>query len=343
MADYLKLFQNDSEYTQWENSSDYLTPNVCKIVETETIIYNGYKEENINYAEEYFTIESLEDENAFTLTNNTTPVLYYSLNKSNWVEFKENGVVEMKKGDKVRLKGNLLPLQGYGIGQFIAMKKYNVKGNSMSLILGDEFKSLTDLGENIVLDTKYQYLFTNLFYSSTTLVDASNLILPATTLSVSCYYNMFRNCTSLVSAPELPATTLSLGCYESMFQGCTSLVSAPSILPATTLGTTLSPASSCYQSMFEGCTSLTKAPVLPATKLTSGCYSRMFKDCSNLNYIKMLYKKGVLESTSSYLSNWVQGVSPTGIFVKNPSTSSLGTGSNGIPEGWTVINDGEDA
>ena len=28
-----------------------------------------------------------------------------------------------------------------------------------------------------------------------------------------CYYNMFSDCTSLTSAPELPATTLADGCY----------------------------------------------------------------------------------------------------------------------------------
>ena len=38
-----------------------------------------------------------------------------------------------------------------------------------------------------------------------------------------CYYNMFRGCTSLTTAPELPATTLIRGCYENMFYNCTSL------------------------------------------------------------------------------------------------------------------------
>ena len=34
---------------------------------------------------------------------------------------------------------------------------------------------------------------------------------------------MFRNCTSLTTAPVLPATTLEGNCYTRMFQGCTSL------------------------------------------------------------------------------------------------------------------------
>ena len=37
-----------------------------------------------------------------------------------------------------------------------------------------------------------------------------------------CYYSMFRH-TSLTQAPELPATTLAVGCYNQMFRNCTSL------------------------------------------------------------------------------------------------------------------------
>ena len=34
---------------------------------------------------------------------------------------------------------------------------------------------------------------------------------------------MFRDCTSLTTAPELPATTLANNCYQEMFRGCTKL------------------------------------------------------------------------------------------------------------------------
>jgi hypothetical protein len=44
--------------------------------------------------------------------------------------------------------------------------------------------------------------------------------LPATTLAVSCYGNMFTNCFSLETAPSLPATTLVNSCYELMFSHC---------------------------------------------------------------------------------------------------------------------------
>jgi hypothetical protein len=115
-----------------------------------------------------------------------------------------------------------------------------------------------------------------------------------------CYDHMFRNCTSLTTAPELPATTL---------------------------------ANKCYENMFEGCTSLTKAPDLSATTLVENCYDQMFYNCTNINYIKCLATD---ISATGCLTNWVSGVSSTGTFVKNPNMSSWTTGTNGIPSGWTV-------
>jgi len=110
---------------------------------------------------------------------------------------------------------------------------------------------------------------------NSSIIDASNLQLPATTLGDSCYRFMFQNCTSLTTAPSLPATTLASYCYYAMFINCTSLTTAPA-LPATTL------ASYCYAYMFQNCTSLTTAPVLPATTLADYCYWYMFENCTSL-------------------------------------------------------------
>lgn len=144
----------------------------------------------------------------------------------------------------------------------------------------------------------------NIFNRCTTLVDASELILPeftsaasavfyglfygctsltaaptlsSTTLSSQCYGYMFYECSSLETLPSLPATTLENQCYEHMFRGCTSITAAPSnYLPATTATT------SCYQYMFYGCTALVTAPSLPATTISSSCYSNMFNGCISL-------------------------------------------------------------
>ena len=168
--------------------------------------------------------------------------------------------------------------------------------------------------------------YLSMFEGCTSLTTAPAL--PATTLADACYNIMFYGCTSLTTAPALPATTLANYCYSSMFVGCTSLTTAPSVLPSTTLEIM------CYKSMFEGCSSLTNAPALPATTLKFMCYSSMFRNCTKINYIKCLATD---ISAPSCTSNWVSGVASTGTFVKNPNMTSWTTGVNGIPTGWTVI------
>ena len=150
-----------------------------------------------------------------------------------------------------------------------------------------------------------------------------------------CGYRMFQDCSSLTTAPDLPLTTLANHCYQFMFRNCSSLTTAPE-LPATTL------VSYCYSAMFQDCSSLTTTPELPATTLADSCYIYMFQDCSSLNYIKCLATD---ISASNCTQNWVSGVASTGAFVKHPdiSESTWNSGVNGIPVGWSVIEDVEPA
>ena len=213
--------------------------------------------------------------------------------------------------------------------------------------------SLTTAPSTLPATTLTQSCYLGMFYGCTSLTTAPQL--PATTLADSCYWGMFRDCTSLTTAPQLPATTLAYSCYagmfwgctslttapvllattlanycySNMFNGCTSLTTAPSTLPATTL------AYYCYNSMFRDCTSLTTAPQLPATTLTQSCYNGMFYGCTRLNYIKCL-----ATDISAYwcTTDWVNGVASSGTFVKASSMSSWTSGSNGIPNNWSIQN-----
>ena len=173
--------------------------------------------------------------------------------------------------------------------------------------------------------TLANYCYQNMFVGCTSLTTAPGL--PATTLADYCYNGMFQVCTSLTTAPSLPATTLANYCYRGMFQGCTSLTTVQQTLPATTL------AHNCYGGMFQDCTSLTTAPELPATTLVQNCYDSMFYRCSYLNYVKCLATSGI--NTNNSTSNWLNGVSSSGTFVK-ASTATWPTGGNGIPTNWTV-------
>ena len=208
----------------------------------------------------------------------------------------------------------------------LADHKIYVYGNVMSLINdeGDFSKDKTISGD---------YALAGLFDGNKSLYNhpEKKLLLPATTLSASCYYKMFYNCTSLTTAPELPATTMADNCYYCMFYGCTSLKTAPE-LPATTLATR------CYYTMFYKCSGLETAPVLPATTLAEKCYYGMFMYCPKLSSVSCKATSGM---NTTNLAFWLD-------YAGSDTTSPTLHVTNGkkleewnLPSSvtWTVVDD----
>lgn len=96
-----------------------------------------------------------------------------------------------------------------------------------------------------------------------------------TTLSNYCFYKLFYECSSLITAPKLIATALKEGCYSYMFYECRNLKYAPS-LPSATAEV------SCCSSMFERCFNLETLPKLEITPIKSHSCYRMFYSCSKI-------------------------------------------------------------
>ena len=155
------------------------------------------------------------------------------------------------------------------MGTFSSTGEFDVMGNIMSLRHGDNFRGVTSISDD--------YQFYRLF-ASTKINSAENLVLPATSLTPSCYRGMFIGSYIKIAPKILPATTLTSYCYMDMFS-ISSIVSAPE-LPATTL------AEHCYDYMF-GESLITIAPELPATTLVNYCYQDMFR-LSGVTYVKCL-------------------------------------------------------
>ena len=225
----------------------------------------------IDYSKQYLTFVATES-GTFKFSGSTTAnTVQYSVDNGNtWADLARNtNSPTVSASGKIMWRATgLTPLEAIGIGRFSSSSSFIVEGNPMSLLYGDNFQNQTSLsGKN--------YAFRGLFSGCTKVASAENLSLPATTLAVRCYSQMFYKCTSLTTAPELPATTLAQECYAEMFVDCTSLTKAPE-LKATTL------AQECYGWMFQGCTSLTTAPELLATTLANGCYGYMFSGCTAL-------------------------------------------------------------
>ena len=299
----------------------------------------GYKP---GYENQYLTMEALDNATIEVYPQYTDSKLYYKINNEEWEKFNNNSkTISLDTSSKIMFKEKLTSERPYATRLKCSIGHINVYGNIMSLAYGDDFVGKTKMSN---------FRFESVFYGSN-IIDAGNLILPATTLTHWGYSDMFKNCTSLTTAPVLPATTLHYNCYESMFEGCTSLTQAPQ-LPATTLSehcyfwmfrdcTSLVnapelPATKlhryCYYKMFEGCTSLTTAPVLPATTLAEGCYEEMFSGCTSLNNINCQLTK--LDYTAT--KGWVTGVQTnSGTFTYNCLNYGWETGVNGIPENWT--------
>lgn len=231
----------------------------------------------------YITIEALEDN--LTISARMTGSSYYGIDGIGWNEYVQLSKVSLNRGQTISFKGTNVK------AEFYIDKPCNILGNGYSLLVGDDAVNITDIS---VFGGKI------LLFERCPIINVASNFLPATTLSYHCYGNMFANCASLTTAPELPATTL---------------------------------ADSCYYSMFHRCTNLVNAPELHATTLVNTCYTSMFNGCTNLNYIKMLATD---ISAINCLSTWVKGVPTTGTFVKNPDATWEVYGDSGIPNGWTV-------
>ena len=268
-------------------------------------VADAEEECNPDYSKKYLTFEILSSGTInWRLNRNTnsaaSKTIFYSLNGGEWTELTstyEGDSFSVSSGDIVMFKGEN---ETYSYNDWANIQSlfygstavFNIYGNIMSLIYGDDF-----LGKYTITDV---WNFYGMF-GRTNVVDASNLVLPATACTNYSYANMFSNCTSLVYAPSLPATTLARGCYSGMFGECTSLISAPDLA----------------------------APVLPQNS-----YEYMFYNCTGLNRIKCL-ATDISAGDSCFA--WLSGVAQSGTFIKAAGMNDWPAGANGIPEGWTVI------
>ena len=173
-----------------------------------------------------------------------TKTIEYRINDGEWTSLTstaDGATIPVVKDDLVRFRGSNTAYatsksnySGFEGGS----ATYDIEGNIMSLLYGDDF------AESTAFPNGSTYTFCSLFKKAP-VISAEHLILPATTLKNYCYRALFSYCTTLTKAPELPATTLAQGCYWYMFEQC-GITEAP-VLNATTL------VNECYGHMFEGC------------------------------------------------------------------------------------------
>lgn len=280
VIDFFHKYNTDSDFkNDYFDDNFYFEPWVSYTVGNEETHYNRYK------TEQYLTFEVISSGNIqWKATDESlTKTIEYSKNGGEWTEITSTTAgtnISVVAGDVVKFRGNNYtygdPDGDYpysGCSGFRGTAGFNVYGNIMSLIDSENFRELDFFPSSDSADSKF--VFSHLFEWCNTMVDATNLALPVTSLTEGAYFAMFKDCRGLINAPELPATNLGERCYQNMFFNCYALQNAPK-LPARTILV------SCYEGMFESCSALTKMATIKGTNTADWCYKRMYAGCSRL-------------------------------------------------------------
>ena len=166
---------------------------------------------------EPLTLEAVGDNTQITFTNYSGGVIEYRINDGSWTST-TNFDESVSAGTKVSFRGNKSSYcPGDDASCIACTASCYVYGNIMSLVNASDFATATSLTGNNA--------FHSLFKDNTYIINhpSKDLLLPATTLTISCYHTMFSGCTGLTRAPVLPAPTLVSTCYNAMFSGCSNL------------------------------------------------------------------------------------------------------------------------
>lgn len=256
---YLTEHQTLEEYNTVKDSLS--VPHMAYVWETKRIMFldGEVPPTPHDYSKDYLTLDVLTGGTIIWKANGSaTRTISYSVNDGAWTEITSTTAgtpINVSVGDKIRLKGTN---DQYATSKDVASMfsggtaYYNVEGNIMSLIGGDNFTRLTSFNNK-------QWVFHNLFAHSKA-VSAKNLILPVMTLTDCCYRALFSKANNLTEAPELPATTLANSAYTYMFD-VTLITKAPDLLAEVV-------PTSCYQGMFQNCSNLNYIKCM-ATSITA--------------------------------------------------------------------------
>jgi len=237
-----------------------------------TVTAGNATAEEVKILPKYICFEALEAGSTIDLQGYGRPSGFEcSTDGKTWSDFSAE-ITLTKVGDKCYFKTKsprynltyeIMP--GYGV-------PCNFKGSGTLKVSGNIMALLNSENPPTIMTDDYAGCFQQLFQNNANVSDASELVLPATTLAANCYKSMFSGCTKLEKAPSIYATTLATSCCDNMFNQCDKLTMAPPALPAADL------VEKCYFAMFCRCSTLVTPPVMPAKILGENSCNQMFAD-----------------------------------------------------------------
>lgn len=279
------MILNDNIQNVYSNGNE-----IQKVYSLGKLVWEKKEVEPIDYSVIPFTIKAVEDvsvgfRNSYS---DYTNYVKYSINGGDWVDPVWHGsefhYINLKRNDTISV------ISSNDIHDITFNGLADVYGNILSLKNFDRFLNGDIDG----------FLTDNISFEGD-IRNAQNLILPRI-VGVGAFSNMFRGCSSLLTAPELPATTL---------------------------------AKNCYHGMFRGCSSLTVAPELPASILAEACYAYMFDGCKKLDYIKC-HAIQTNNNWSSDVYDWLDDITTTGKLLCKQVDGGKNPLEDYIPDSWTV-------
>ena len=185
LQDYNKLFEH--------------TDNIKKIYVNNNVVWPAVVSSGPDYTEHLY-LENTSNETKTVRTATTDVEISYD--KNNWETMTRNVDYNVSPNSTIWLRKSTTAFNSR-----ITTTCDSVGGNVMSLLYGSEFTGQTEFA-SLTTTRAFSALFQN-----SALIDASKLLLPATTLATRCYNSMFFGCTSLTTAPKLPATSMEERCY----------------------------------------------------------------------------------------------------------------------------------
>lgn len=179
---------------------------------TEYEVYNNEPAPSHDYSQDYFTIESLENNNTISVNNNGTLIsnistlMQYSRDKETWTNGTGSGTV-LNAGEKMYFRMNLTGVSSLSPGDsrylcFLGSKKYNAMGNITSLYYGSGFTGQTTLPTTPISQGWFRGLFMkNASHGqwNLNLISARNLVLHENGAGL---IRMFWYCGNLLYAPK---------------------------------------------------------------------------------------------------------------------------------------------
>ena len=276
----------------------------------------GVGPDKIDRTQQYLTFVMVQS-GTFSFTNFD---LQYSVDGGAWTTLTAGtSTPTISAGSRVRWKSSgYTPPSNSVRGTFSATGTFDIEGNIMSLIGGDNFAELTEITNNAQ--------FYSLFDGCSKVRNAEWMVLPATTIATNSYRSLFDGSSLVIPPQVLPATTVPSGAYQAAFVNCSNLIECPDIMATTLTGT------NNMRWMFGNCTKLAVGPVLRSATLTGSCYRLMFDGCTKLRAVDMVATD---ISATDCLVSWLNNVGSGGILRKHTNTT-LPSGTAGLPSGWTT-------